>query len=118
MKAVRVVGMAASQPAEGTSDYASGRLYEQTRNGISLALDTDSPQTRTAMTCAVHAITMISMMKMLESTSCWSSREATHDDVNFDYYAPIQNDRSNSRISVSLARLNSYTRRILRTRLF
>jgi hypothetical protein len=67
MKAVRVVGMAASQPAEGTSDYASGRLYEQTRNGISLALDTDSPQTRTAMTCAVHAITMISMMKIHSS---------------------------------------------------
>lgn len=55
MKAVVcVVGTAASQPAEGTSDYASGRLYEQTRSGISLALDTDSPQTRMTMTCTVH----------------------------------------------------------------
>jgi len=43
-------GTAASQPAERTSDYASGRLYEQTRSGIFLALDTDSLQTRT-MTC-------------------------------------------------------------------
>lgn len=64
-------GMAASQPAEGTSDYASGRLYEQTRSGISLALDTDSPQTRTAMTWTVHAAMMISMTK---SPNCPPSR--------------------------------------------